>query len=144
MARFRHPKWIATFRPANHRSALRSGANSMRRSTMQTNPYQVPPTEQNRQRIAPSNLAAALGLLAAGLLITGIVVLYAKTDAEGDAQRKFDFAGDEIRLNITTRLRACAQVLSTHQLHGTVNFERGVGTTVEILFPIPDKKSDRL
>ena len=66
-----------------------------------------------RHQNGPRNLAAAGGLLAAGFLVTGIVALYAKADAENDAQRKFDFAGDEIRLNILARLQACAQLLQS-------------------------------
>ena len=64
-----------------------------------------------RQRIRVRNLAGALGVLAAGLLVTGIVVFYAKTDAERAAVREFEFTGEEIRLDIEARLRACAQVL---------------------------------
>ncbi len=64
-----------------------------------------------RRRIVLRNLVGALGLLAAGLLATGIVALYAKADAERDVQREFEFTGDEIQHNIVARLRACAQVL---------------------------------
>ena len=64
-----------------------------------------------RRRIVLRNLVGALGLLAAGLLATGIVALYAKAEAEHDAQREFEFTGDEIQHNIVARLRACAQVL---------------------------------
>jgi PAS domain S-box-containing protein len=64
-----------------------------------------------RRRIVPRNLVGALGLLAAGLLATGIVALYAKADAQRDAQREFEFTGDEIQHNIVDRLRACAQIL---------------------------------
>ena len=60
---------------------------------------------------APRTLWGALGLLAAGLLATGIVALYAKADAQRDAQREFEFTGDEIQHNIVDRLRACAQIL---------------------------------
>ena len=64
-----------------------------------------------RRRIVLRNLVGALGLLAAGLLATGIVALYAKADAQRDAQREFEFTGDEIQHNIVDRLRACAQIL---------------------------------
>ena len=65
------------------------------------------------------NLAAALGLLAVGLLVTGVAAHFAKLDVEGDAQREFDIAGDEIRLNLLARLRACSQVL----LSGAATFD---------------------
>ena len=64
-----------------------------------------------RRSNAPRNLAAALGVLAVGLFATGVVVSFAKTDAEDDARRKFEFASEEMRLNLAARLRACAQLL---------------------------------
>ena len=64
-----------------------------------------------RRRHTPRNLALALGLLAAGLLGTGLLTLYAHADAAGDAQQEFDLASNEIRLNILARLRTCAQTL---------------------------------
>ncbi|MEI8043908.1 MAG: CHASE domain-containing protein, partial [Verrucomicrobiota bacterium] len=64
-----------------------------------------------RRRHTPRNLAVALGVLTGGLLVTGAASLYSKADAERDAQQEFDLASNEIRLNILTRLRACAQTL---------------------------------
>ena len=59
-----------------------------------------------RQKHPARNLAAG-GLLAAGLILTGMATLYVERDAKADSQRKFDYT-----------------------------FERGVGTTVHIRFPI--------
>ena len=63
----------------------------------------------------PTHLWGAMGLLAAGLLLTGLAALYAKADAETGAQREFEVTGNEIRLNIQARLAACAQVLQGDQ-----------------------------
>ena len=80
-----------------------------------------------RRHNAPRNLAAALGLLTAGLFVTGSVAVYAKRDAEGDAQRKFEFAGEQIRLKIVARLHACAQLLQS----GTALFDASVSVERE-------------
>ena len=68
-----------------------------------------------RQLGPPTHLWGAMGLLAAGLLLTGLAALYAKADAETGAQREFEVTGNEIRLNIQARLAACAQVLQGDQ-----------------------------
>jgi len=60
---------------------------------------------------APRQPWGAVGLLAAGFLVTGLAVLYAKAEAEADAQREFDVTCNEIRLQINNRLVACAQIL---------------------------------
>jgi PAS domain S-box-containing protein len=64
-----------------------------------------------RRPSAARNLVVALSLLAAGLLVTGMVVLYAKANAESNALREFKWVGNEIRLDIFARLHAGAQVL---------------------------------
>ncbi|MEI6393529.1 MAG: CHASE domain-containing protein, partial [Verrucomicrobiota bacterium] len=61
--------------------------------------------------LAPRNLWGAWSLLAAGLVITVLATLYSKADVEAEARREFDFACNEIRLNINARLAACAQIL---------------------------------
>lgn len=53
----------------------------------------------------------APGLLTIGLLCTGVAVNVVKQQAETDALLDFSFACDEVQQNITTRLRACEQVL---------------------------------
>ncbi|MEI7902662.1 MAG: CHASE domain-containing protein, partial [bacterium] len=61
--------------------------------------------------IAPRYLWGAVGLLAAGLLVTALASLYVKADVEAAAQRELDFAANEIRLNVAERLDDSAQVL---------------------------------
>ncbi len=66
-------------------------------------------------------------MLVAGLLVTGMVVFYVKAEADGAARRKFDFASEEIELNLTARLQACAQVLyaAAALFDASVSVERG-------------------
>ena len=64
-----------------------------------------------RRPSAPRNLLAALSLLVAGLLVTGMVGLYAKANGERNALREFELVGNEIRLDIFARLHAGALVL---------------------------------
>ncbi|MEI6107179.1 MAG: CHASE domain-containing protein [Opitutae bacterium] len=64
-----------------------------------------------RRQFTPGHLAVGSGLLAGGLLLTGVVGYYAKTDADHDVQQQFEFAVDKVRLNILARLNACAEVL---------------------------------
>ena len=64
-----------------------------------------------RRPSAPRTLMAALSLLITGLLITGMVVLYAKANGERRALREFELVGNEFRLDIFARLHAGAQAL---------------------------------
>jgi diguanylate cyclase (GGDEF)-like protein/PAS domain S-box-containing protein len=57
------------------------------------------------------NLWAALGVLAAGLIITMLAVLYVKADVEAAAEREFNFICNEIQINIADRLAHNAQIL---------------------------------
>ncbi len=60
---------------------------------------------------APRNRWGAWGMFAAGLVLTLLAAFSIKADAEADTRREFDFACNEIRLNIAARLTANAQVL---------------------------------
>ena len=51
------------------------------------------------------------GLLAIGMTLTISASFFAKADAEADARREFDFAGDEIQLNVEARLAGNAEIL---------------------------------
>ncbi len=64
-----------------------------------------------RRPSARRNLILSLSLLAGGLLVTGMIVYYAKADAEANSLREFELAGNEIRLDILARLHASEQVL---------------------------------
>jgi len=59
----------------------------------------------------PCNLWGALGVLAAGLVVTALASLYIKAEVESSAQREFDFTSNETRLEIEARLKAGAQIL---------------------------------
>ncbi|MCY2992931.1 MAG: CHASE domain-containing protein, partial [Planctomycetota bacterium] len=69
----------------------------------------------------------ALVLLAIGLIITVLAVIFIKADVEANAQREFDFTCNEIRLNIDARLVACAQTL----LSGAALFDASETVTRE-------------
>ena len=76
----------------------------------------APPSRRARvvdmlRGIAPRSLWGALGLLATGLVVTVLLVLYTRADVEADAQHEFDFTCNEVRLSINARLGACAQLL---------------------------------
>ncbi|HQF55715.1 MAG TPA: CHASE domain-containing protein [Fibrobacteria bacterium] len=58
-----------------------------------------------------SRKRGAWGLLAVGALLSALAAWSVKSDIEDAARREFDFASDEIRLNITARLAANAQIL---------------------------------
>jgi PAS domain S-box-containing protein len=59
----------------------------------------------------PRTRWGAWGMLAAGLILTVLASLSIKADAEADMRREFDFACNEIRLNIAARFAANSQVL---------------------------------
>ncbi len=66
---------------------------------------------RRRWSAAPHARWGAWGLLVAGLICTVLASLYVKAGVEAAAQREFDFACNEIRLNISDRLAANAQIL---------------------------------
>jgi two-component system cell cycle sensor histidine kinase/response regulator CckA len=73
-------------------------------------------TKPERDESATTALAqrhrwGAWGLLAAGLVVTGLAALYGKAMVEAAAHREFDFTCNEIRLNVAARVAACAQIL---------------------------------
>ena len=65
----------------------------------------------HRRQRPTRNLLAALGVMTAMLIVTGLITLYAKIDSERDAQQEFDLANNEIRLNVLARLQDCARIL---------------------------------
>ena len=70
-------------------------------------------TKGNREPTLTSRCIpwCARGALVAGLVVTMFASLYIKAIVEAAAQREFDFTCNEMRLNIETRLRACATIL---------------------------------
>ncbi len=60
---------------------------------------------------APRNLWGAMGVLVVGLILTLFASFYFKANVEKAAQLEFDFACNEIQLNISDRLASNAQVL---------------------------------
>ncbi|MEI8241931.1 MAG: CHASE domain-containing protein [bacterium] len=64
-----------------------------------------------RRRQAVRSRRGALGLLIAGLVITALASFHSKAQVEADVQREFDFICNEIRINIESRLLACAEIL---------------------------------
>lgn len=68
------------------------------------------------------NVRGALSVLALGLILTVLASLYLKAKVEAAAQREFEFACNEIRLNVADRLAAWARVLhSGAALFGVVD-----------------------
>lgn len=61
--------------------------------------------------LSPRSLWLALTILVGGLAFTVFAALYIKADVEKAAQRDFDYSCSEIRLHVTDRLMANAQIL---------------------------------
>ncbi|OQA80351.1 MAG: Signal transduction histidine-protein kinase BarA [bacterium ADurb.Bin243] len=57
------------------------------------------------------NFLGAVALLLAGLILSASAAVYVKSEINADARREFEFTCSEIKLNITERLKACAQIL---------------------------------
>ncbi|HNY11046.1 MAG TPA: CHASE domain-containing protein [Candidatus Wallbacteria bacterium] len=83
------------------------------------------PAVRRLRDMLSGNLFIALALLAAGLIVTLLIARYVKKNVESHARREFEFTCNEICLNISDRLAACAQILRS----GAALFEASTDVT---------------
>ncbi|HOT77641.1 MAG TPA: CHASE domain-containing protein, partial [Candidatus Wallbacteria bacterium] len=66
---------------------------------------------KSRRDFLQLNFLSALALLLAGLILSVVMAISVKSETNAAARRDFEFTCNEIRLNISERLKACAQIL---------------------------------